>query len=240
MGLIYFIIIEILIFIGMVFFLRKMMASSSAEESERLQAMSQELIKKSQDVEFKIKEAEAQAKMKMEAADDEIRKLKAKMAQDAERIKDEATAKARQEVDRIIQQAMNTKDAIRAEIIAEQTERMVDEAVKLIKQVLSPKNLSATHQGLIQELIEQLGILDLSKLQIQADRGELMTASSVDAADKAKIISVLSSKIGRTIDLTDVSSPNLIAGVSIKLGSFIIDGSLEKRLKESAAKMKKG
>jgi F-type H+-transporting ATPase subunit b len=233
------ILIQVIVFAGLVFFLRKMMYTSYSQETQRLQAVSNDLVKKSQEAQVKLKEAEAQGKKKLDDAEEEIRKLKIKNAEEIEKLKEEMMTRARQEADKLVQLAMGTKDKIREELKGQEGAQVVEQALKLVRSVLSSKNLLLVHKGLVHEMIDQMGALDLSRLQIQADKGELISPVAVDKEDKDKIVSVLSAKIGKPIMLSDAIDQELVAGVSIKLGSFIIDGSLSKRLKESAEHLKK-
>jgi F0F1-type ATP synthase delta subunit len=221
------------------FFFSKIMQSSSSQETRRLERISQEHIRKSQEVEEKLKRAEEESRKKLEEAAEEIRRLNIKVTEETEKLREETLKKAREEADKLTQLAMNSKDKIRQELIEQQAEHITEQSLKLLRLVLSSKNFVLVHKGLIHDIMEQMAAMDASRIQINVDQGELVVPFNIDPEDKAKIVSILSAKTGRSIVLTDVRDENLIAGIIIKLGNFVIDASLAKQLKETAEQLRK-
>jgi F0F1-type ATP synthase delta subunit len=239
MNIIVLVVVQIVVFAGLVFFLRKMMMSSSSHETKRLERLSQEHIRKSQEAEEKLKKAEEESRKKLDEAAEEIRRLNIKVTEETEKLRNETLKKAREEADKLTQVALNSKDKIRQELLEQQSEHITEQSLKLLRRVLSSKNFVLVHKGLINDIMEQMAAMDASRIQIQVDQGELVVPLSIDPEDKAKIVSILSTKTGRSIVLTDVIDPNLIAGIIIKLGNFVIDASLSKQLKETAEQLRK-
>ena len=234
MNIVVFIVIQVVTFGILVFLFQKMTSAHSAQEEQRLRNISNEISKKTQLNETKLKEAEQQAKQILAKATEEANAEKAKILQEIEGLKDELKSKAREEADQIIQQANNSKKKIKEELVAQNQGHVIEQAVKLLRQVLSSRTLSAVHRELVNELIEQMNSLDAAKLQIQADKGELISPFEVDPADKQRIVSILTDKIGKPVALDEVTDKELVGGVCIKLDSLIIDGSLAKKLNNIA------
>ncbi|MBI3602045.1 MAG: F0F1 ATP synthase subunit delta [Candidatus Omnitrophica bacterium] len=231
------IIIQVITFLGLVFVLRKIMQSASYQEAGRLQQLSRDSAKKSMELASRIEQAEKQIVEKIQSAQDQAGQLKEQAMQETQQLKEETLNKARQESDRIIQQALNTKEKVREEIQGRMEQTSVAKAVMLIAAVLSSKNLSLVHQGLMQEILEEMERIDASQLQINTDQGQLIAPVAVDGADKQKITATLSKKTGRNIVLEDVINKDLVAGISIKLGSIVIDGSLAEKLRKAASRL---
>lgn len=233
------IIIQVITFAALVVVLRKIMYSASFMETKRLQQLSQENEKRTRELAKKIEEAEAEYKRKMYGAEEDARKLKAQALADIEQMKQEAAGKAKQEGERIINQALNAKEKMREEIESRLQDKSAALAPKLIAHILASKNQKSLHEGLIDEVLEEIEKIEPSKLQVSVDKGELITPYEIAKTKKDKVLSLLSRKTGKEISLEDKIDAKMIAGVTIKLGSLVIDGSLAGKLKEAAEIVKK-
>lgn len=233
------IIIQVITFVALVFVLRKIMYSSSYMETRRLQMLNQENAKKAEELQLKIEEAHKQYQEKIALAEDESRKLKLKAQQDIEKIKDEMLVKARQESERIIEKALNAKERVREEMDAKVAEKGIEFSLKLFAEVLNSKSQSLLHEGLVNQVIEDLDKLQSGRLQVNIDKGELILAREIKPEKKEKILNILKEKTGKNIILEERIDQGIIAGVSIKLGSMVIDASLAEKLREAGEKLSK-
>ncbi len=233
------IVIQIITFIALVFVLRKIMYSASFKETKRLQQLSQENARRTQELAKKIEEAETEYKRRIYGAEEEMRRLKAQAQQEIEQLRQESLSKAKQESERIVNQALNAKEKIKEEIEAQMRGKSIALASKLTARILASKNQRLLHEGLIDEILEEIEKIEPSKLQVKVDKGELITPYEIAKAKKDKIASLLSRKTGKEISLEEKIAAEMIAGITIKLGSLVIDGSLAGKLKEAAEIVKK-
>ena len=234
------IIIQVMTFAALVFVLRKIMYSASFGETKRLQQLNQENAKKTQELANKIEEAEKQYQEKLAHAEDEVKKLKSRAKEEVEKLKEATLDKAKQESERIVKQALNTKEKVREEIASQMKERSVDQSLKLVQNILSSNHQRLVHEGLIEDVLEEMGKIEQGKLQTKTDKGELITPYEVEKSKKEKIATILSKKTDKKISLEEKIDKELIAGVTIKLGSLVIDGSLAGKLRAAAETMRKG
>lgn len=228
------IIIQAITFAALVFILRRLMYSSSAAETRRLKLLNEENIKRSQQLAKKLDEAELQCKEKILRTEEEIKKTKANAREEMDKLREDNLCHARQESRQIVEQAMNTKDRIREELEANLQGRVIGLSYKLIKDVLSQKSMVSFHEAIINEIIEELEKTDFNRIGIKADRGELISPYEIGRDKKKKIEGVFSKKTGRNMVCEEKIDKEIIAGVVIKLGNFVIDGSLRGRLKDAA------
>ncbi len=233
------IIIQVLTFLALVFVLRKIMYSASYLETKRLQQLSEENSKKAQELAAKLEDAHRQCQEKVESAEIEAKRLKAQAEEEIQKLKEDVLNKARAEGERIVNQALNTKEKLKEEIESRMTERSIEQSLKLIHVVLSAQNQLSLHQGLVDNILEEIEKTGPEKLKINIHQGKLLTPYEIAKPKKEKIIAVLSKKSGKEISLEEEIDKNIIAGITIKLGSLIIDGSLANRLKEAAENLKK-
>jgi ATP synthase F1 delta subunit len=233
------VLIHFITFIAIVFVLRKIMYSASFTEAKRLQQLNQENAKKAQELANRIEEAQKAYKEKIAQAEDEIRKLKLEAKEEAERLKEEAVNKAKEESERIVNQALNTREKLKEEIEAQMKGKVIDESLNLIQDVLSSKNQRLLHEVFIDEVMEEIERIEQGKFKTQAERGELITPYEIERGKREKIKAILSKKTGKKLSLEEKIDKGLIAGITIKLGSLIIDGSLAGKLREAAEALRR-
>ncbi len=233
------VIIQIFTFVALVFVLRKIMYSASYLETKRLQQLNEENSKKSQELAAKIEEAHGQYQEKMENAEREIKRLKGQAEEEIGKLKEDVLNKARQEGERIVNQALNTKEKLKEEIESRMVHKCIEQSLELIHVVLNAQSQLSLHQGLVDNILEEIEKIEPEKLKINIDKGRLITPYEITKPQKEKIIAILSKKSGKEISLEEEIDKNIIAGITIKLGSLVIDGSLANKLREAAEALKR-
>lgn len=238
MFLIQLVIIQVITFAVLVFVLRKLMYSSSLNETKRLQSLNEDNVRRSRELAKKIEEADTQYKEKIIKAEEEIKKANAQAKKETDKLREDVLFRARQDSQRIVEQAMSIKDKIREELEAQLQDRAIAFSLKLIKDVLSLKNMESFHGGLIDEVIGEIEKVDFVKFGIKAEKGELIAPYEIDKKSRKKIEEVLLKKTGKNILCEEKIDKEIIAGIVVKLGSFVIDGSLSGRLKDAGEALK--
>ncbi|HQP09966.1 MAG TPA: F0F1 ATP synthase subunit delta [Candidatus Omnitrophota bacterium] len=238
------IILQVIFFAGLVFVLRKVLLSSSYAETKRLQQLNEENTQKAQELAAKVAEAENEYREKMLKTDEEIRLLKAKAKKEIEDLKEAIIAKGKAEGDRIVTQALNARDEIRAEIEEQMNERAIDLSRKIFRKVLGAPEQQRVHEGLIEGVLSELEKMDKEQLQAipldKASQGKVQvkTAHPLSADQKKRLETILTSRLGQSITAEETVGQEIIAGIVITLGSFVIDGSFAERFNRAAASMK--
>ena len=233
--------LQALFFCGLVLVLRKILITSSYNETKRLQQLNEENSNKAQELSARLADAENEYREKMRQADEEIRILKAKAKKEIEDIKEAIIAKGKAEGDRIVTQALNARDEIRAEIEEQLHERVVEFSHRIFRKVLSVQEQKLVHEGLLEGVFRELEEIEQDRLQgVNVDEGavEVKTPHPMTAGQKTKLEEILSSKFNKKIVTEEAVEEDIIAGIVITLGSFIIDGSLSERFKKSAQNTK--
>jgi len=227
------IILQVIVFVVIIFFLRKMMYSASSEEIDRLKKLEAEYTRRTNDLAAKLDETERQLKARADLAEDEARRISEQAKADAEKVKEEALVKARQESERIVSQALSTKDKVKEDIESQMKDRCASISQDMIRKIFNSKHQQPVHEGFVNEIIEELERVEAGKLNVLSEKGELITPYEIDERTKEKIASIISKKSGKKISLSEKIDKSVIAGIVIKLGSLVIDGSLSGRLKDA-------
>ncbi|HRZ67813.1 MAG TPA: hypothetical protein P5521_06735, partial [Candidatus Omnitrophota bacterium] len=107
------IILQVVTFAALVFVLRKLMYSASADEAKRLKQMEEEYLRRTQDLAAKMESVDKEYRAKVTIAEEEARRLREEAKVEAEKIKEESLSKAHDESERIVNQAVNTRSKIK-------------------------------------------------------------------------------------------------------------------------------
>ncbi len=144
-----------------------------------------------------------------------------------------------QEREKLINEAVETRDKIRHEIMAEMEDRAIQHSKDLIAEFLSSEMQKLLHEALVKELIQGLDEARIDQFQIQAEGAELRTAQALGSQEKNRIQNILKEKIKKEVKLKEEVDPTLLGGLILRLGTFVIDGSFTNRLKEAASRLTK-
>jgi len=163
----------------------------------------------------------------------------------------------------LIAQEENQLERLGAELL--KLEEFFKNNLSLFRQLLSPQ-LSPSQRGEVLKLSgEKLGLsptlvnfllllnqkhrLDLffrivREYQILSDqlsgiaRAQIFSARPLSEALKEKLLSLLEQKLNKKIEAEYFQKPDLIAGVKVKVGSLVIDGSIRAQLSMIEEKLK--
>ena len=238
MFLIQLVVIQVVTFIALVLVLVKIMHSASFTEIKRMRRLSEQNAQKLQELNDKMIEAEKMYKDRIDAAEKDANRIRSEAKEEAGKQNEELLSKARSDAERMVQQALNSKEKIKEELELGLRQRALEQSFVLIRNVLNSRHMLLLHQLFIQDVITDMRDIDVSRFKVAVDHGVLIMAHDVEPALREEIAEVLSVKIGRTILLESSIDDSLIAGIVVKLGNIVIDGSLQGRLKESCEALK--
>lgn len=241
MLLIVFIVINLVTFLAMVLVFRKVMISSSYDETKRLQQQNLENSQKAVELEQKIEEAEKHYKEKLVRAEDEVKKLKERAIKEAETLKEQIVTKAKEERDRLIEQAINAKEKLREDIEAGLVEKSLELSRRIVMEILNSEHQKLVYDAFLKEVFEAMEKMDLGALKgagIQQCR--VQSSHALDPHQREKLIKILSERVGEKVSLEEVTDKGLIAGIIVQIGSFRIDGSLAAKFRKAAENIRHG
>ena len=232
------IIVQLIFFAGLVLVLRKVLISSSYAETKRLQELSKENAQRVEKLDGKISDTETQYKEKMDRAAEKIKVMKAKATEEVEQLKAEIIAKGKEESERIVKQALGSKEEMRAEIADQMHADAATFSSKIFQKIFAGEEQKLVHDGFLESVIHELSEIEKDRLQAADLDGsssvEVKTAHPLSPAQKEKLEKVLSSQLDQKVTIQESVDKQLIAGIAITIGSIIIDGSLSERFKKAA------
>ncbi|MBI3617639.1 MAG: F0F1 ATP synthase subunit delta [Candidatus Omnitrophica bacterium] len=246
--LIIFIIINLATFLAMVLVFRKVMISSSYDETRRLQQQNLENSRKAVELEQKIEEAEKHYKEKLVRAEEEIKKLKERAVKEAEVLKEQIVSKAKGERDRLIEQAINAREKLREDIEAGLVEKSLELSRRIVTEIFNSEHQKLVYDAFLKEVFEAMEKMDLGTLKgvipARSNAGitqcRVQSSHALDPHQREKLIKILSERAGEKVSLEEVTDKGLIAGIIVQIGSFRIDGSLAAKFRKAAENIRHG
>ncbi len=239
--LIVFIIINLVTFLAMVLVFRRVMISSSYDETKRLQQQNLENAQKAVELEQKIEEAEKHYKEKLVRAEDEINKMKERVVKETEVAKEQMLTKAKEERDRLIEQAINAKEKLREDIEAGLVEKSLEFSRRIVTEILNNEHQKLVYDAFLKEVFEAMEKMDFGALKSAGIKQCRVQSSHVlDSHQKEKLVKILSERIGEKVSLEETTDKGLIAGIIVQIGSFRIDGSLAAKFRKAAEHIRHG
>lgn len=188
------------------------------------------------DLKQRIKESEEDLARKKE----EARLLAEKMRTDAEEQskteREKMIISARKEAEEIIIKAQGAKDMIRKEIQKEEDLKVIQLASEMLNVILSQKAKGALDHVLIDEFIEKLKDVDMTRISPDIKAIDIITVNPVDEAVKKQISKIIKDKLGRELSMNASVDAGLGGGVIVKFGSMSLDGSIRNLIREQSIK----
>lgn len=241
--LIVFIIINLVTFLAMVLVFRKVMLSSSYDETKRLQQQNLENAQKAAELEQKIEDAQKHYKEKLVRAEDEIRKMKDRARQEAETVKEQILSKAKEEREHLIGQAINAREKLREEIEAGLVEKSLEFSRRIVAEILHDEHQKLVYDAFLKEVFEAMENMEpvaLKGVVPRITQCRVQSSHALDAHQKERLVKILSEKTGEKISLEETLDKGLIAGIIVQIGSFRIDGSLAAKFRKAAESIRHG
>ena len=233
--LIQLLIIQIVTFIALIFVLRFLSTRHLNGALTRLNTLHEEnLVKESQltdELKRAHEEREAEIKRGKEEADQIIEEAK----KDALNLRKKIEEEARQEADKIIVQGKDEMLKIKSQFGLEMKNQSVEFAVKLIEQIFAEKNKQELQHQFINDIIEEIGQIERERFTVSLGRIDIASSSALQDTQRHNLIKVLEEKLGRPAQLNESVNAELICGLTVDIGGFVIDGSLRNRLRRAIA-----
>ena len=230
-----FFIMQVVIFVGLIIALRRILGRNLLDATAHLEGLSVEYARRHDELKHKLQEAEREYQEQISRAKSECEQLTMQSKQDAESSKARLLAEARSESERIIQQALESSNGLKREFDEQVYRRAIEQACELIQQVLPGQLRQDMQAGWVDELIQD-GLSQLDGLTMEEPVGEVKVVSAfpLTKAQRELLRQRLKEKLRRECPLTESTDERLVAGLTITLGSLVLDGSLASKIQGAA------
>lgn len=227
------------IFLALIFLLRQFMKGHVSGAVGHLQKLNDELVKQQTELKQRAAAAQSEYDAKMAQLQQEISLQQTQTREEITKSLEDSRTRALQEREKIINEAVETREKMRQEIMAEMEQKAISHSKSLIAEFFTGELRRLVHEALVKDLIEGLREVDLEHFQIQTTSANLKAAEPLRPEHKKEIQGILKQKIKKEVEFLEETDASLIGGLILKLGTFVIDGSLTNRLADAASRLKK-
>lgn len=232
------VLIQVVFFIFIILFLRWLFYSHISGALRRLQQLNQENLEREKALREELERAKREAQREIEQGRQEAENIKAKAREEAEKNREDMLDKTRKEAKRLINEALRDCQRKKIELTLELQGKAVFLATDMIRYIFTEQNQQNLHLQLVNELIGEIERLEVDKIKAEGDKAEVVSSYKLKDEQKKKLKEVLSAKLNRAVTLTEKIDADIVAGLVIKLGGFVIDGSIRNKLKKILPVMK--
>ncbi len=224
-------IVQVVFFVALATVLRKLMSRHATTATAHLQGLSQEFMKKQDELKKRLEDAERLYQEQLTRAQEEVQQLKAQGMKDAESARQHTLDQTRQEAERIVQQAVQAREAMTRDARQQIDARAVERAAELFQTVLPPLLQEAAHAQWINELLKN-GIIPTDRVQSREEihEAQVVSAMPLSEAQRQQLRQRLEQALGKSITLRETVDASLMAGMKITAGHLVMDGSLASKL----------
>jgi len=226
------VIVQLITFVAIVFVLRKLLYSESAKEMIRLRKLKEETAIKQKELQQKIDAAQDVYKEKMREAEEKSRAFRIRSEEEAVELRKKVLAKAKEDADQIVKSAFNAREKMREEISEEMRAQAPVLASRIFKEVLSSDVREMAHKELIRDVVAKIKKAEKMIFSPRIERGEVVSAYPLSKDDKSEMELLIRGNLGYEVPLLEREDGRLAAGVLLKIGTILIDGTLDNRLKQ--------
>ena len=233
------VVFQIIVFGAVIFFLKKILYQDTESSINRLDRVYQEMLNKQKELTQKIEAAEKEYGAKKEEATLIVSKMKAEAMDEVRQKQDEVIKKAKSEAEEIMKKAHESEEKFQKGLEKNFNVKVINQSVKLLGVVFSPKLAGALHRELVIEFLERSKAFDLSGVGAHIDTLTVKSAMALQKDEQDKIQAFIGSKLNRSIKIKYLVEANLVAGVLFQFGTLLLDGSFTYYVREAAEQDRK-
>jgi F0F1-type ATP synthase membrane subunit b/b' len=227
------IVIQVVTFLALVFVLRKFLYSESIKEMGRLKKLKEEAAIQQKELREKIEQAQIAFDQKIAEAEKKAQALVVQSEAESKEQRQKILERAKEDAEGIMKAVFNAKEKMREEIALEMMGKAPVFAGRIFSAVLSEDVKQLTHQELVRGVLEKIKHLDRATFKARVDQGEILSSYPLSAIDRSEVGLAFKLSLGYEIPWVEKKDAKIVAGLVIKLGSIIIDGSLENRMRQA-------
>jgi F0F1-type ATP synthase delta subunit len=232
------VLLQIVIFGGLIFILRKVLNQNVILATKHLDELNQDYSKKEQDIQKRLEDLKQKTNEILSKAQAEAQRFKETTIKQAETERDDILSKARAKGEDMMKQADKARQILISEIDERIAKEAVNKACELTQYVLPEEFKQIVHTHWLNELIKN-GFDQLEKLSVAEDIHEINVKSAFDLNEEQRrlLSKNIKAVLSRDITLKETTDPNMVAGVIISIGSLVLDGSFKNKIQEQAKKL---
>ncbi|MBI3602547.1 MAG: F0F1 ATP synthase subunit delta [Candidatus Omnitrophica bacterium] len=230
-----FILIQIILFGGLIFLLRKILNQNVVSATKHIEDLNQDYANKEMEINRQLEEAKQKSEEMLRTAQEEAQRTKTQIIQDAEAERDRILQQTHIQNEELMQHADKSRQVLLAEVNERIAKEAVDKACELIQDALPEQFKLNVHEHWVEELLK-CGFVQFERLKVPQGLQEVKITSAFPLADgqRKNLVKKLKDALHRDIVLKEEVNPKMVAGFIVTIGSLVLNGSLQNKIQERA------
>jgi F0F1-type ATP synthase delta subunit len=224
---------------GVVLLVRWFLLASARQAVARVRAVEQEVRQREEGLRRDIEEHEREMAERKATTEREIESLQDDAKREAAHFKERAMADAKRDAQKILDQAQANEKKMRDQIARDMEEKAVAYGGKIFHLVFSDVLNAELNALFTSELIDAFNEIEAGTVTVDTPAAHITTSHPLPDAVRERLAAVLREKFHGEATLEESVDASLLAGVSLKMGSLEIDGSLLNRYRDAVHEVQK-
>lgn len=222
-----------------IFFLHRALVSSTEGAVKRLNDEIGKATAKQAELSRKLREADEELSRRQAEARQLAEKMRADAENESRAEREKIVKRAREEGEEIIAKAQNAKEKMRIDLEKEMDAKGIDFGMQILNNVLSQKAKGSLDQLLINEFLDNLKNIDMSRITSDVKDVEIISLTQPSDDLKKQVVSIVKSKLNRDLGVVAKVDEKIGGGIILKFGSMALDGSVRNVMRDTVTAMKK-
>jgi F-type H+-transporting ATPase subunit b len=222
---------QIVNFLVLLWLLQKFLYKPLIRNLEKRVEKAKEIEEKEKEIQEKKEELRKREKEMLQKTKEKTRQILEETKEISKEEKERILKRAEEEVREILREAREKAEIEVKKIREREKEEILEKAKEFTRKALSLSFNRELHRKYLKEVIEELKGLNFEKI-----RGKeivsvvVVSAFPLEKAEEKEIADLLFSKL-KNSSFQEKVEPELIAGIKVFLNGFVIDGTLENKIK---------
>jgi len=233
MFLLQLIILQVIIFGGLIFALRQILTKNITSATSHLDDIHSDFVKREEELNKRQAEAEKYYNDMIAKAKDDVDKMRQEADLKLQEERDKTIEEARAQSEQIVLKAEKTKEMFIDDLRQEMDGKNVERLRSLILAIF-PKHLQEElHKLWLSDLFNgDLSRLTHMRIPADAVEAKVLTAFALTPDQKNALKKKFKEQLNRDFSFQEEVQPSLIAGVTIFIGSLVLDGALANKIEQ--------
>lgn len=225
------VVFQIFIFIGLIYFLQRILGRNVVSATRHLEEMNQDYDKREREVNRRLQEIKQKSEKMLSDARNEAEKQRAQILKESEKEKDNILKEARSKSEDIIKQADRSRQALLSELESRISKEAINKACELIENTLPDDFKQDVHSHWIEDLIST-GFEKMNNLTILEGikEAKVVSAFPLTASQRKDLSKKIKVLLGRDIVLNEEVDSKIVVGIVVTIGNLVLDGSLRNKI----------
>ncbi len=236
MFLLQLIILQVLIFGGLIFALRVILTKNISSATSHLDDLHADFVKREEEVKKRQAEAEKYYEDMIAKAKDEAEKFRQEADRSIQEERDKILEEARLQSEAVIAKAEKTRDMLTNELRQEIEADNIGRLRELIKSVFPARVQEEVHKMWLEDLMNgDLSKLSSMRIASSVTEAKVVCAFALSGEQRGILKKKFKEQLNREFSFQEEVDPSLIGGVVITVGNLVLDGSVVNRIEQNVS-----